>query len=96
MAMLIMHSIMLPEEERDARSLARGKSQLHHYATVIDKALADHDYLVGDAFTAADISVGYAFYLCKLFKVFPDDCPNVAAWFERLRTRPAFEKATAA
>ena len=96
MATFITHAMRLPEEERDARSLERAKSQLHHYATVIDKALDGRDYLVGDEFTAADIAVGYGFYLCKLFKVFPTDCPNLAAWFERLTARPAYQKATSA
>lgn len=96
MATIIMHSYMLPEEERDARALARGKNQFHHFATVIDEAVADHDYIVGNEFTAADISVGYPFYLAKLFQVFPDDCANLAAWFQRLSERPAYEAATAA
>ena len=96
MTLLIQHSMSLPEAERDERSAARGKRQLHHYATVIDKALEGHDYMVGDEFTAADISVGYAFFLAKLFRVFPDDCPNLTAWFDRLMERPAYQAATAA
>ena len=52
--------------------------------------------MVGDEFTAADISVGYAFFLAKLFRVFPDDCPNLTAWFDRLMERPAYQAATAA
>lgn len=93
MANIVMHSYMLPEEERDKRSLARGRSQFHHFATVIDDELSDHEFVVGNEFTAADIAVGYPFYLAKLFDVFPDDCENLSAWFGRLTDRPAYRKA---
>ncbi len=95
MANIIQHSYHLPEEERDPRSLARAKRQLHHYATVLDEELGKHAYLVGDEFTAADIVVGYPFFLAKLFRVFPDDCPNLKAWFGKLTARPAYKTATA-
>lgn len=96
MTTLIQHSTLLPEEERDERAVARGKRQLHHYATVINKVLEAQDYIVGKEFTAADISVGYVFYVAKLFRVFPDDCPHLSAWFQRLMDRPAYKTATAA
>lgn len=95
MANIIQHSYHLPEEERDPRSLARAKRQLHHYANVLDEELGKHAFLVGDEFTAADIVLGYAFYLAKLFRVFPDDCQNLTAWFGKLTARPAYKTATA-
>lgn len=94
MANIVQHSYHLPEEERDPRTLARAKRQLNHYSHVLEDELGQHDYLVGDEFTAADIVVGYVFYLAKLFKVFPDDCPKLTAWFDKLQARPAYQTAT--
>jgi glutathione S-transferase len=93
---IAQHSTLLPEVERDPRALARARRQLGHYARVLDEELGRHAYLVGDEFTAADIVVGYDFYITKLFRVFPEDCPNLSAWFDRLMARPAYQTATAA
>ena len=49
------------------------------------------DYLLG-AFSAADVGVGQAVYMARHF-VRLDPFPNVAAWYDRLSARPAFQAA---
>ncbi len=59
--------------------------------------LADgRDYLVGDRFTMADISVGYAVMLAHRIGLGPDLPPHAAGWFARLAARPGFLAAKAA
>lgn len=54
----------------------------------VDRALAEDEFLCAGRFTAADISVGYALLLADFLKLgFP---PAVQAYWERLRSRPAF------
>ncbi|MBS1304216.1 glutathione S-transferase family protein [Loktanella sp. SALINAS62] len=55
---------------------------------VLDAALADVDYLLGD-FSAADIGVGQAVEMGRRF-VRLDDLPRVADWHRRLSQRPGF------
>ena len=62
-------------------------------------AVADHvrdrTYLLGDTFTAADISVGYGIYLGQL--LIADRLPaDLMDYWERLNTRPAMKAALAA
>jgi len=95
-AAVLANAHFLPQEERDPRAAERNRRTLKGYLEILDEELGRHAYLVGDEFTAADIVVGYAVLLLKLFRELPDGLPNLRAWFERLAERPAFKKATAA
>lgn len=62
----------------------------------LDAMLASADYVAGDRFTAADISVGYALMLAEFVRIGDGGAPRIAAYWERLRNRPAFARAKAA
>jgi len=56
---------------------------------VLDRRLADHDYVAADQYTIADMAI---FPWCRLHKRQRQelsDYPNVARWFERIAARPA-------
>ena len=59
----------------------------------IDDAVANADYLVGNAFTYADIMTGYSLMLASNFELLTDDFPHALAYFERLSERPGFQVA---
>ncbi len=62
-------------------------------AASLDGPLAQHEFLLGDALTAADIVVGGVLAVGNFAGVL-DAAPNrVRAYFERLRGRPAYERA---
>ena len=46
-------------------------------------------------FTAADIALGYLFYLLKIVKQFDSAPEPVKAYFDRLKQRPAWQRASA-
>jgi glutathione S-transferase len=63
----------------------------------VDLALADgRPWLLGDNFTAADISVGYAVMLSRLLGLDAQWPPHIAPWWERLSARPGYQRALAA
>jgi glutathione S-transferase len=64
-------------------------SRLRH----VDRALAKGDWLCAGRFTAADISVGYALLLASQLKLSEKFSPATAAYWERLKARPAFQAA---
>ena len=65
-------------------------SRLRH----VDRALADGaEWLCAERFTAADISVGYALLLARQLTLHEKWSPQVAAYWERLKARPAFQAA---
>ncbi len=62
----------------------------------LDAHLENHDYLCDDRFTIADIAVGYALLLGELMTdTAKDYAPQTRAYLERLKARPAFQRARA-
>jgi glutathione S-transferase len=61
---------------------------------VFEQALAGHDYLVGDAFSVADIVAGEVARLVGRLGA-ASLGPNVGAYVERLQLRPARQRAAA-
>ncbi|MEB3174393.1 MAG: glutathione S-transferase family protein [Cyanobacteriota bacterium] len=60
---------------------------------VLNAVLEKQDYLLGDAFTVADVAVGSILaYVPIMLKLNFDDYPQVAAYVQRLTSRPAFQK----
>lgn len=54
---LILHRVGLPEEKRDESRAQKAAESLRRPLGVLDRALADRDYLVGGRFTVADLNV---------------------------------------
>lgn len=67
-------------------------SRLRH----VDRALETGDWLCAGRFTAADISVGYALLLAHSLKLDDRISPATKAYWQRLKSRPAFLAAKAA
>ena len=55
--------------------------------------LEQRSYLCANRFTAADISVGYALMLAEMIDLAPSFTPAVAAYWERLKLEPAYQRA---
>jgi glutathione S-transferase len=54
--------------------------------------LSKGPYVLGDRFTAADVLWGGGLGWGRMFGVIPNDEPTIAAYVERVTTRPAFVK----
>ena len=68
------------------------KSRIDNAFGIVDKHLAGRDFVVGDAFTIADMSLsGYLFYPAEESGVVLEErFANIAAWRDRLRTMPGW------
>ena len=62
-------------------------------ASSLDGPLHDHEYLLGDGLTAADIVVGGVLAVGDFAGVLDAAPDRVVAYFERLRARPAYARA---
>lgn len=61
----------------------------------VEQALAGQSYLCAGRFTAADVAVGYALQLAEHLGLDTQFTPQVQAYWQRLRQRPAFQRALA-
>jgi len=63
--------------------------------TGLERRLEGRDFLVAGRLTLADISAGYPLHLVGLFGIDQLLGPRTAAYRERLRSRPAYQRAEA-
>lgn len=83
--------------ERTNNTITDQLGQLGKRLAFLDTHLAHgHDFVTGDRFTIADISIGYAFLLAEFTECEITLPPRVAAYWQRLQARPAFKRAQAA
>jgi glutathione S-transferase len=83
-----------PGRQQDTRLAAHGRSDFAVRATVVSDVLADRDYLVGGRFSGADIVVGHSCFMATHMGLI-GDFPVLQAYYERLRERPAHQRAYA-
>lgn len=80
-----------PEVERDAARIEEARRQFHAAAAVIEARLAGRTFLVGDAFSVADVVVG-SVLLWGRVSAGLDGLPETAAYLARLKERPAWRR----
>jgi glutathione S-transferase len=88
-----LHAVRLPPEERDAGRLAEAIKVLEPPFKVLDGALGRRGYLLGDAFTVADLNV--AAVISRAIDMDLSATPQLAAWLRRCLERPAAREAQA-
>lgn len=93
-ASLVQQKVFIAKPDRSPVVQKLESRRLEKALEVIDRHLADRDYLLKSGFSAVDTNVGYSVHLAKGF-VPIDPFPNVVAYYERLSARPAFQKAAA-
>lgn len=74
------------------KAVDQASDDLARLATMIDAQLGTNEWIGGTNFTFADIMVGHLLY--RYFTLdFPKmDLPNLAAYYERLKERPAYRE----
>lgn len=92
---LIRTRFMAPDDQKDNWTVKNCADTFVRRLVLVEQQLAKGPYLAGEDFTAADISVGYALGFGEglgLAEQFP---AAVAEYWERLKARPAFQRASA-
>jgi glutathione S-transferase len=82
-----LHAIRLPPEDRDADRRAEALKVLDGPFKVLDGALADRPYLLGQDFTVADLNV--AAVISRALDMDLTATPRLGAWLRRCLERPA-------
>ena len=82
-----LHAVRLPPEDRDPHKLAEALKVIAKPFGVLDTALAERPWLVGDEFTVADLNV--AAVISRAIDMDLSATPRLAAWLRRCLERPA-------
>jgi len=89
---VVVHTMLLPPDRRDATVLAQAKKLLGRAIAPVNEALEGRDYLIGD-FSAADIMLGHSLFMSNRFGEVSDEMANIKSYLGRVEARPAFQKA---
>jgi glutathione S-transferase len=82
-----LHAVRLPPEDRNGAVIADALKVLGPPFRVLDAALRDRAYLLGDAFTVADLNV--AAVVSRAIEMDLSATPRLAQWLARCLDRPA-------
>ncbi|XQU74434.1 Glutathione S-transferase [Cupriavidus sp. H18C2] len=89
MVQAFLQTVRMPAEQRDADVIARSCQRTEPLAQMLDEALADREFIGGDRFTMADISLACAAHRWLGTPVPHAPRPNLERWLEAMRARPA-------
>src|SRR4051812_41267130 len=90
------HTLLLPEAERIPKVAEDGRVRATNALTVLERALAGREYLVGEEFSGADIMMGYFLMAARMLGLLGAAHPNVGEYWARLAGRPGLQKALSA
>ena len=79
-------------EKRDMAAIKKSAADAGKVWARLDEKLAGKHYVAGQHFTMGDIPVGCFVHRWYALDIERPDLKNVKAWYERLKTRPAYAK----
>ena len=89
---IVVHTLLLPEERRDATVLGQAQRLLARALEPVNEALEGNDYLIGN-FSGADLMLGHSCFMSNNLGCVSDDMVNIKDYVKRISERPAFKKA---
>lgn len=83
---------------RDPEATRRADRERDRYvferrAKILSDALPEREYLVGSAFSGADILIGHSCFMATVVGLPIGDYPVLEAYYQRLQQRPAYQRA---
>ena len=89
---IFMNMVRLPADRANPGQVEQGTRNCARLALRLDAHLANKAFMAGDTLTMGDIPLGCVFYRYFNLAVERPKAPNLAAWYERLCERPAYQK----
>jgi glutathione S-transferase len=86
---LMRHRIFLHESDRDSVVVERAARDLGVPLAVLNDALADRTYLLGDTFCVADVNLAFGLFWLAMAGIDMNRVPNVTRWLAVCADRPA-------
>ena len=91
--LVLRYTILEPEATRLHKVAEDYTKWFYSRLRSVELATAHNEFLVANRFTIADIAVGFALQLAESLGIAGGFKPTTKAYYERLKARPAFQKA---
>ena len=93
MGEIAAHSGPMPEDRRIPALVERGHQIAPTLVRVIEDALGEQEWILGNNFSAADIMLVFGLMIADHLGYITADSPHMRAYLERAMARPAFQRA---
>jgi len=90
---MLLNRVLLPEDQRDASEADAGAEALQAPLRVLDGALTDRSFLLGDAFSIADLNVASVLSWANFVGLDLSSFAQAKRWFDACLGRPAAARA---
>ncbi|MEQ1544307.1 glutathione S-transferase family protein [Methyloglobulus sp.] len=77
--------------EADLQEIAKGEERFHRFAQVLEQHLKGREWIVGDAVTLADFSVGSFLDLAEMAQYPMTPYTEIARWYSNVQQLPAWK-----
>ena len=81
-----------PEEQRNWPAIRQGIARSAILFRMLDHQLEGKSFITGERLTIGDIATGAQLYRYFELEIDRPELPNVTAWYERLKARPAYRQ----
>ncbi len=92
---IVIQTFFTPDDKKNPKVVEGATKSLARPLKVLDEHLASSDYLLGDAFTVADLNVAGVMLLLKMVGFDASEFSNVTRWLDACYARPALARAQA-
>ena len=92
---IVIQKFFVPKDKQDQGVIDQASKSLIRPLKVLDEALRENEYLLGQSFSVADLNVAGVLLLLKAVKFDFDAFQNASAWLDKCHARPALERARA-
>lgn len=89
------HGGPMPDDLKIPALVDRGREIAPALVGVVERALGDQPYILGDEFSAPDIMLGFGLNIARHLGFVTEATPRVDAYCDRLTARSAFQRAAA-
>ncbi|MFZ6776646.1 glutathione S-transferase family protein [Undibacterium sp. Ji83W] len=84
--------VRVPEDQRNWKVINEKLARCTAHFALLNRILENRDFLLGDAISLADISIGATLYRYFTLDIDRPAIPNVEAWYARLKDRPVYRE----
>ena len=92
---IVVQKLFTPEDKRNPKVIEGAEKSLQRPLKVLDAALTGRDWLIGEAFSVADLNVAAVMHLMKMIRFSYAEHANVQRWADACYARPALARALA-
>lgn len=86
---MTLHTWIYPDEMKIPATIEPSRHAAKSVGRIFEKELSTRTHILGDAFSAADIILGYTLMWGQMFELF-NEMPSLQKYIDTLKQRPAF------